>query len=69
MITTGYLFCYQLFSGVFGIGPSTAKKWIEKGWSTIREAQQGHTSGDWRVNWGMRIVIYTCSFKLLIKVK
>lgn len=43
----------KLFTGVFGIGPSTAKQFIAKGWSTIQEAQLGYKSADWRVQWGL----------------
>ncbi|KAL3864775.1 hypothetical protein ACJMK2_006429 [Sinanodonta woodiana] len=40
-----------VFTSIFGIGSATAKKWIEKGWSTIKDAQEGHISSDWRVKW------------------
>lgn len=43
----------KLFTGVFGIGPSTAKQLIARGWTTIEEVQEGYKSGDWRVQWGL----------------
>ena len=30
--------CLQLFTGVFGVGPGTAKKWISNGLSSIEDA-------------------------------
>ena len=32
------LFKIQLFTGVFGVGPATARKWISNGLSTIEDA-------------------------------
>ncbi|XP_053388579.1 DNA nucleotidylexotransferase-like [Mercenaria mercenaria] len=43
----------KLFTEIFGIGPSTAKQFIAKGWSSIEEVQKGHKSADWRVQWGL----------------
>ncbi|XP_060582717.1 DNA nucleotidylexotransferase-like [Ruditapes philippinarum] len=43
----------KLFTEIFGIGPSTAKQFIAKGWSTINEVRNGHKSADWRVQWGL----------------
>lgn len=44
----------QVFTRVFGIGPSTAKKWIDRGWTSVKEAcDSPDVSKDWRVQWGM----------------
>ncbi|KAK3777848.1 hypothetical protein RRG08_038096 [Elysia crispata] len=44
----------KLFTSVFGIGPSTAKAWIERGWENLDDAQKdGCPSGDWRIAWGL----------------
>ncbi|XP_071167975.1 DNA-directed DNA/RNA polymerase mu-like [Mytilus edulis] len=44
----------KMFTGVFGVGPSTAKKWIERGWTSIKDAQEStDISKDWRVQWGL----------------
>ncbi|XP_067657626.1 DNA-directed DNA/RNA polymerase mu-like [Haliotis asinina] len=44
----------KLFTGVFGVGPSTAKKWIERGWTSIQDAAEAEDlSKDWRVRWGL----------------
>lgn len=45
-----------MFTGVFGVGPSTAKKWIERGWTSIKDAQEStDISKDWRVQWGRHL--------------
>ncbi|XP_064600872.1 DNA nucleotidylexotransferase-like [Liolophura sinensis] len=42
------------FTSVFGIGPSTAKRWIEKGWTSVEDARRNiHNFSDWRVVWGL----------------
>ncbi|RUS89564.1 hypothetical protein EGW08_002682 [Elysia chlorotica] len=44
----------KLFTSVFGVGPSTAKVWIERGWESLEDAQKdGCPSGDWRIAWGL----------------
>ncbi|KAL4231639.1 hypothetical protein ACF0H5_009219 [Mactra antiquata] len=43
----------KLFTSIFGIGPSHSKDFIQNGWSTIKEAQKGYKSEDWRVKWGL----------------
>ncbi|XP_046360597.2 DNA nucleotidylexotransferase-like isoform X1 [Haliotis rufescens] len=44
----------KLFTAVFGVGPSTAKKWIERGWTSIQDAAWVEAlSKDWRVRWGL----------------
>ncbi|XP_041369220.1 DNA-directed DNA/RNA polymerase mu-like isoform X2 [Gigantopelta aegis] len=44
----------KMFTSVFGVGPSTAKKWIERGWTSVRDAQQSdNISSDWRLIWGL----------------
>lgn len=41
-----------MFTEIFGIGPSTAKQFISRGWSSIEEVKLGYKSADWRVQWG-----------------
>ncbi|ESO93098.1 hypothetical protein LOTGIDRAFT_72364, partial [Lottia gigantea] len=43
----------KLFTSIFGIGPSTAKKWIDKGWSTLDDINIEEVRNDWRVTWGI----------------
>ncbi|GFR94543.1 DNA polymerase mu [Elysia marginata] len=44
----------KLFTSVFGVGPSTAKAWIDHGWENLEDAQKnGCPSNDWRIAWGL----------------
>ncbi|GFN90609.1 DNA polymerase mu [Plakobranchus ocellatus] len=44
----------KLFTSIFGVGPSTAKTWIECGWKSVEDAQKnGCPSSDWRISWGL----------------
>ncbi|XP_050397190.1 DNA-directed DNA/RNA polymerase mu [Patella vulgata] len=43
----------KLFSSIFGVGPSTAKKWIEKGWNNLKDINIEDLRNDWRVIWGV----------------
>ncbi|CAL1539750.1 unnamed protein product [Lymnaea stagnalis] len=44
----------KLFTSIFGVGPATAKSWIEKGWKSIEDVRNaGHPSKDWRIVWGL----------------
>lgn len=44
----------KLFTSIFGVGPSTAKAWIDRGWESFEDAQKnGCPSGDWRIAWGL----------------
>ena len=43
---------FQLFTSVFGIGPSKSKRFIEQGWSSIQEVRDNYQTSDWRVQYG-----------------
>ncbi|XP_005089112.1 DNA-directed DNA/RNA polymerase mu isoform X2 [Aplysia californica] len=44
----------KLFTSVFGIGPSTAKKWIDNELESIKDVKRNSVrSSDWRVIWGL----------------
>ncbi|WAR21735.1 DPOLM-like protein [Mya arenaria] len=45
--------CEEVFTSIFGIGPSKAKEFISRGWSTVEDVKNGYTSADWRVLWGL----------------
>lgn len=43
----------QLFTSVYGVGPATAKKWLNKGWKSIDDVRQHKTNiKDERILWG-----------------
>ncbi|KAK3093392.1 hypothetical protein FSP39_014999 [Pinctada imbricata] len=42
-----------VFDSIFGVGSATAKRWINLGISSIKEAKQKYRTSDWRVNYGL----------------
>ena len=53
----------KLFTSVFGVGSSTAKKWIAKGFENLDDVKEkGSGSNDWRIAWGelsvLTIILY-----------
>ncbi|KAL8562766.1 hypothetical protein ACOMHN_022641 [Nucella lapillus] len=53
-VTNEWFLLMKEFTSVFGVGPATAKKWIDKGWNSIDEVRESHGfSKDERVIWGL----------------
>ncbi|XP_076461599.1 DNA-directed DNA/RNA polymerase mu-like [Babylonia areolata] len=53
-ITNEWFLLMKEFTSVFGVGPATAKKWIDRGWKSIDDVREsGHYGKDERVHWGL----------------